>query len=74
MKKRVLFDMVPLVDDAYDAFIKMNVESENVIDKIGLYIQYVFNTITDEIGLEFILTIYAFWIKDLKTERFLINS
>lgn len=73
-KEELLFNMVPLVDELYNSFLEMNIKSANVIDKIAIFIQYVFNTITDEIGLEFISTIYASQIKDLKTERFLIAS
>lgn len=73
-KEELLFNMVPLVDEVYDLFLKMDTKSENVVDKITMFIQYVFKTITDEIGLEFISTIYASQIKDLKTERFLIAS
>lgn len=73
-KEELLFNMVFLVDENYNAFLEMNIKSKNVIDKIVLYIEYVFNTITNEIGLEFISTIYASQIKDLKTKRFLIAT
>lgn len=74
IKEELLFNMVPLVDELYNSFLEMDIKSENVVEKIAIFIQFVFNTITDEIGLEFISTIYASQIKDLKTERFLITS
>lgn len=73
-KEELLFDMLPILDEAYNAFLKIESKYENTLDKITLYIEYVFNIITNEIGLEFISTIYASQIKDLKTERFLIAS
>lgn len=73
-KEELLFNMVPLVDEAYDGFLKMDIKADNTLDKITSYIQYVFDIITNEIGLEFISNIYASQIKDLETERFLIAS
>ena len=73
-KEELLFNMAPLVDDAYTAFLKMDIKAETVIEKIALFIKYVFNTIAEEIGLEFISAIYASQIKDLTTQRFLISS
>lgn len=66
--------MLPLVDNAYTAFLKMDTNTETVIEKIALFIKYVFNIIAKEIGLEFISAIYASQIKDLTAEHFLISS
>lgn len=71
-KEELLFSMVSLVDDAYNDFWEMDVKYENVIDKINGYIKYVFNIMTDKIGLEFVSIIYASQIKDTKEEHFLI--
>lgn len=71
-KEELLFNMVPLINEIYDSFLKMDFKSANSIEKISIFIQYVFKTMTDEIGLEFISTIYASQIKDLTTESFLI--
>lgn len=73
-KEDLLFSMAPLVDDAYVSFIKSDLNTKTVIDKIASFIRFVFNTIANEIGLEFISAIYASQIKDLKTERFLISN
>ncbi len=73
-KEELLFNMVPLVDEVYDEFLKMDIKYDNTLDKITSYIQYVFDIITNQIGLEFISNIYASQIKDLETERFLIAS
>ena len=73
-KEELLFNMVPFVDETYDAFLKMDIKSENAIDKIASFIKYVFTNIAEEIGLEFMSAIYASQIKDLKIERFLIAS
>lgn len=73
-KEELIFNMIPLIDNAYISFSKMDLNAETIIDKIALFIRYVFNTIADEIGLEFISAIYASQIKDLTKERFLISS
>lgn len=73
-KEELLLNMVPLVDETYKAFLKMDIKSENTVDKIALFIQYVFSTISKEIGLEFISAIYASQIKDLTSNSFLIDS
>ncbi len=71
-KEELLFNMVPLINEIYDSFLEMDFKTSNSIEKISIFIEYVFKTMTDEIGLEFISTIYASQIKDLKTESFLI--
>ncbi len=73
-KEELLFNMIPLADEAYFEFSKMDIKTEKIIDKISLFIQYVFKNIEEQIGLEFISTIYSSQIKDFKTERFLIAS
>ena len=70
----MLINMVPFIDERYDAFLKKDLKTENSINKIALFIQYVFNTISEEIGLEFMSAIYASHIKDLTMKRFLITS
>lgn len=73
-KEELLFNMVPFIDEKYDAFLKKNIETVNSVEKIALFIQYVFNIMAEEIGLEFMSAIYASQIKDLTTKRFLITS
>lgn len=72
-KDELLFNMVPLVDEAYIEFMERDIKYKTSLDKIISYIQYVFNIIAEEIGLEFISTIYASQIKDLKADKFLIT-
>ena len=73
-KEELLFNMVPLIDAAYEEFLEMNTRADHTLDKIILYIEYVFNIISDEIGLEFISNIYVSQLKNLKTESFLIAT
>lgn len=73
-KEELLFNMVPLVDEVYLEFLELNLQPDNTIDKISLFINYVFKTIEDKIGLEFISTIYSTQIKDLASDSFLITS
>lgn len=73
-KEELLFNMVPLIDAAYEEFLEMDTRADHTLDKIILYIEYVFNIISDEIGLEFISNIYVSQLKNLKTESFLIAT
>ena len=73
-KEEILINMLPLVDDAYVAFLNTGIKPENSIEKISLFIQQVFKIIKEEIGLVFISTIYSSQIKDLLKDRFLISS
>lgn len=71
-KEELLINMLPLVDDAYTAFLNMGIKPENSIEKISLFIQFAFKIIGEEIGLTFISAIYSSHIKDLTKDRFLI--
>lgn len=73
-KEELLINMLPLVDDAYVAFLNTNIKIENSIEKISLFIQYALKFIEEEIGLVFISAIYSSHIKDLTQDRFLIAS
>lgn len=73
-KEELLFNMVPLVDDIYSAFLESGLSSGTSTDKISSFIRHVFNVMEEEIGLEFISAIYASQIKDSATFRFLISS
>lgn len=72
-KEELLINMLPFVDDAYVAFLNTGIKPENSIEKISLFIQYVFKIIEGEIGLVFISAIYSSHIKDSTKERFLIS-
>lgn len=73
-KEDLIIHMLPIVDEAYITFLKMDIGTENSIDKIAMFIRYAFKLIENEIGLEFISAIYSAQIKDFKTEGFLISS
>ncbi|MGD9570043.1 MAG: TetR/AcrR family transcriptional regulator [Sedimentibacter sp.] len=73
-KEELIINMVPMVDQAYTKFSQSNKEYENMIDKISSFISYVFEMMEKDIGLEFISAIYSSQIKDLTTQRFLLES
>lgn len=72
-KEELLLEMVPLIDEMYNDFLG-NIEKINSsIDKIFLFTQFVFKTMEEEIGMEFISAIYSAQINDAKKESFLIS-
>jgi hypothetical protein len=73
-KEELIINMLPMVDEAYTSFSQSNKEYDSIIDKISSFINYVFVMMEKEIGLEFISAIYSSQIKDLTTQRFLIES
>lgn len=73
-KEELIINMVPMVDEAYSNFIQLNKEYKNTLDKIKAFINYVFEIMENDIGLEFMSAIYSSQIKDLTTHRFLIES
>lgn len=73
-KELLLIDIFPLVDDVYTDFISRENLPENSIDKISLFLQYVFEFIEKRVGLEFISVIYSAQIKDLSAERIAIDT
>lgn len=73
-KEDLIVHMLPIVDEEYRAFLKMDIKPENSIDKIDMFVRYAFKLIEKEIGLEFISAIYSAQIKNFKTEGFLISS
>lgn len=72
-KEELLCNMMPIVDNKYEAFLQSEVKSENSGDRISSYISHVFRTIENEIGLEFISNIYAAQIKNYEVGK-LLNS
>ena len=73
-KEELIFNMVPMVDQAYTKFTQLNNEYESILDKISSFVNYVFEIMEKDIGLEFMSAIYSSQIKDLTTKRFLIES
>lgn len=73
-KEEILINMLPFVDDAYEAFLNTGIKPKNSIEKISLFIQYALKFIKEEIDLVFISAIYSSHIKDLTQDRFLIAS
>jgi len=72
-KEDLIYSMVPMVDEAYSNFSKMNKNYENIVENISALIGYVFSAMENEIGLEFMSVIYSSQIKDLNTVRFLTS-
>lgn len=72
-KEDLIYSMVPMVDEAYSNFSKMNKNYENTVENISALIGYVFSVMENEIGLEFMSVIYSSQIKDLNTVRFLTS-
>lgn len=73
-KEELIIHMVPFIDEAYAKFSQSIKEYENVFEKITLFINYVFEIMEKDIGLEFMSAIYSSQIKDLNTHRFLIEA
>lgn len=73
-KEELIINMVPMVDEAYTKFTQINKEYKSTLDKITSFINYIFEIMEKEIGLEFMSAIYSSQIKDLTTHRFLIES
>lgn len=73
-KEELILNMVPLADNAYNDFLSLNVIYNNSIEKISSFIRYVFNIMSDKVGLEFMSAIYSSQIKDINIESFLISS
>lgn len=73
-KEKLLFEMLPIVDDVYMNFMERGDLPENSVDRISTFIQYVFELIGERVGVEFISIIYSSQIKDLDFERVLLNS
>lgn len=72
-KEDLIYNMVPLVDEVYVDFFKLNNNNQNTMEKITAFISYVFSIMEHEIGLEFLSVIYSSQIKDLNTVRFLTS-
>ena len=73
-KEELIINMLPLVDEAYTNFSQSNKGYESIIDKISLFINYVFVMMEKDIGLEFMSAIYSSQIKDLNSQSFLLES
>lgn len=72
-KEDLLYNMVHLLDEVYLDFSEANLKHQSTIDKISLFIHYVFKTIEEKIGLDFITVIYSSQIKDSTSDRFSIT-
>jgi len=72
-KEDLIYNMVPMVDEAYSNFSEINKNYENSVEKICALIHFVFSIMEHEIGLEFMSVIYSTQIKDLNTVRFLTS-
>jgi len=48
-KEDLIYSMVPMVDEAYSNFSKMNKNYENTVEKISALIGYVFSVMENEI-------------------------
>jgi AcrR family transcriptional regulator len=73
-KEELIIHMVPFVDEAYSKFSQSIKEYDDAFEKINLFINYVFEIMEKDIGLEFMSAIYSSQIKSLDTQRFLIES
>lgn len=73
-KEELIINMLPLVDEAYTNFSQSNKGYKSIIDKISLFINYVFVMMEKDIGLEFMSAIYSSQIKDLNSQSFLLES
>jgi TetR/AcrR family transcriptional regulator, fatty acid metabolism regulator protein len=71
-KEELLYNLVALLDEAYTAFPGLHAGGCSA-EKIAAFIDYVFRTIEENIGLEFIKVIYASQIKDMAPERFAVT-
>jgi len=72
-KEDLVYSMVPMVDEIYIDFFKLSNNYQNTMEKITIFISYVFSIMEHEIGLEFMSVIYSSQIKDLNTVRFLTS-
>lgn len=73
-KKDLLLDMVPMVDEIYLEFLKLDLKPQSTIENLSFFIDYVLRTIQDKIGLQLITTIYSSQLDSLSYESFLISS
>lgn len=73
-KEDLIYSMVPMIDEIYIDFFKLNNNYQNTMEKIAAFISYVFFIMEHEIGLEFMSVIYSSQIKDLNTVRFLTST
>lgn len=72
-KEQLIFSMVGLVDEAYLKFSESERRYKNTIEKIYLLMEYIFEFMEKEIGLDFMSVIYSSQIKAQTTNRFLIS-
>lgn len=72
-KEQLIFSMVGLVDEAYLKFSESERRYKNITEQIYALMEYVFEFMEEEIGLDFMSVIYSSQIKDQTTNRFLIS-
>lgn len=72
-KEDLIYSMVPMIDEIYIDFFKLNNNYQNTMEKITAFISYIFSIMEREVGLEFMSVIYSSQIKDLNTVRFLTS-
>jgi len=72
-KEQLIFSMVGLVDEAYLKFSESERRYKNTTEQIYALMEYVFEFMEKEVGLDFMSVIYSSQIKDQTTNRFLIS-
>lgn len=72
-KEELLYNLVSMLDEVYMEFVDQDLNGKSSTEKILSFIQFVFKTIEEQIGLEFITVIYASQIKDLTSQRFAVT-
>lgn len=72
-KEELLLNLFYLLEEIYMDFLQMDLRHQNAVQKISLFINYVFKTIEEKIGLDFISVIYSCQIKDSTSHRFSIT-
>ncbi|WP_164667225.1 TetR/AcrR family transcriptional regulator [Virgibacillus doumboii] len=72
-KEELLFNMTALIDKEYEEYTKRIIEADNTIDELLFFIIFIFNTMEEKIGLDFLSVIYSSQIKDTNFPKFHIN-
>jgi TetR/AcrR family transcriptional regulator, fatty acid metabolism regulator protein len=72
-KEELLYNLVGMLDEAYLKFLNLDLTGQSTREKISLFVQYVFKTIEEGIGLDFITVIYSAQIKDMAPQKFAVT-
>jgi TetR/AcrR family transcriptional regulator, fatty acid metabolism regulator protein len=72
-KEELLYSLVALLDEAYLEFLDTDLRGLSAVTKILLFLEHVFKTMENGIGLEFMSVIYASQIKEISSHRFFIT-